>query len=87
MNGYVKFSIPSRVPNPGLCRIYIGIPASKTSINAADFEITDAGAASLQGGFHYGKTLRSVPYVPPRPLMNHGPHRCRFIRGDPWGRV
>lgn len=58
-------------------RILAGIPASKTGIDHEDLEIEDNSKRLLKGGFHYGKTLRGVPYVPPRPLMNHGPHRCK----------
>ncbi|KAF7345415.1 Phosphatidylethanolamine-binding protein [Mycena venus] len=55
--------------------VFGGIPATKTSIEAKDFEIEDESKALLKGGFHYGVTRRNVPYIPPRPLMNHGTHR------------
>ncbi|KAK7031653.1 phosphatidylethanolamine-binding protein [Favolaschia claudopus] len=55
--------------------VFGGIPPSKTSVEAVDFEIQDDSKALLKGGFHYGVTRRNVPYLPPRPLMNHGPHR------------
>ncbi|ORY69847.1 phosphatidylethanolamine-binding protein [Pseudomassariella vexata] len=58
--------------------LFGGIAATKTSVEAKDFEIEDKSKALLKGGFHYGKTWHSVPYVPPRPLMNHGPHRYFF---------
>jgi phosphatidylethanolamine-binding protein (PEBP) family uncharacterized protein len=58
-------------------RVFGGIPPSKTSVEAKDFEIEDETKALLKGGFHYGVTRRNVPYIPPRPLMNHGPHRCK----------
>lgn len=32
----------------------------------------------MKGGFHYGVCRRPGVYLPPRPLMNHGPHRCKF---------
>lgn len=57
-------------------RIYGGIPPTKTAVAAADFEIADESRALLKGGFHYGVTRRGIPYIAPRPLMNHGPHRC-----------
>lgn len=60
-----------------LYRILCGIPVSKTSVSTEDLEIEDKSKAQLKGGFYYGKTLRGVPYVPPRPLLNHGPHRCK----------
>lgn len=31
----------------------------------------------MKGGFHYGVCRRPGVYLPPRPLMNHGPHRCK----------
>ena len=59
------------------CRsVYGGIPPNKTRVEPKDFELEDESKALLKGGFHYGKNMRSVIYVPPRPLMNHGVHRC-----------
>lgn len=58
-------------------RIYGGIPPTKTAVAATDFEIADESRALLRGGFHYGVTRRGTPYIAPRPLMNHGPHRCK----------
>lgn len=62
-----------------MSRVYGGIPATKLAVVAADFEIADKSKALLKGGFHYGVTIRGTPYVPPRPLMNHGPHRCKLL--------
>lgn len=59
-------------------RLYGGIAPEITRIEAKDLEIENDDEALLKGGFHYGKNLRSKVYVPPRPLMNHGPHRCKF---------
>lgn len=59
-------------------RIYGGIPPIKNAVAAADFEIADESQALLKGGFHYGVTRRGTPYIAPRPLMNHGPHRCMW---------
>ncbi|RYP07288.1 hypothetical protein DL764_002603 [Monosporascus ibericus] len=58
---------------------YSGIPALKTRVEAADFVIDDADQALLKGGFHYGKTRTGAAYIPPRPLLNHGPHRYFFM--------
>jgi phosphatidylethanolamine-binding protein (PEBP) family uncharacterized protein len=33
----------------------------------------------MKGGFHYGRSRNGMPYIPPRPLMNHGPHRYFFM--------
>ncbi|KAI1247820.1 hypothetical protein MGN70_011713 [Eutypa lata] len=63
------------LPTPVAHAIICGIPVSKTSVSTEDLEIEDKSKAQLKGGFYYGKTLRGVPYVPPRPLLNHGPHR------------
>ncbi|KAI0010338.1 PEBP-like protein [Xylariaceae sp. FL0662B] len=63
---------------PACHGIYGGIPATKTSVVAEDFEIEDRSRALLKGGFHCGQTRWGGPYIPPRPLMNHGPHRYFF---------
>jgi phosphatidylethanolamine-binding protein (PEBP) family uncharacterized protein len=59
--------------------IFTAIPPSKTSVVADDFEIVDQAKALMKGGFHYGRSRNGMPYIPPRPLMNHGPHRYFFI--------
>ncbi|KAK8050007.1 hypothetical protein PG994_011737, partial [Apiospora phragmitis] len=63
------------LPTPIARGIFGGIPVAKTSVKADDFDIQDGGQALMKGGFHYGVTRRGVPYIPPRPLLNHGPHR------------
>jgi phosphatidylethanolamine-binding protein (PEBP) family uncharacterized protein len=65
------------LPTPIAHGIYGGIAPSRTSVQAGDFEVEDQSRALLKGGFHYGVTRRGVPYIPPRPLMNHGIHRCK----------
>ncbi|KAK8055836.1 hypothetical protein PG993_001063 [Apiospora rasikravindrae] len=65
------------LPTPIAHGVFGGIPVAKTSVKAADFDIQDDGQALLKGGFHYGVTRRGVPYIPPKPLLNHGPHRCK----------
>ena len=37
-----------------------------------------AGAHTLKGGFRYGKNRRGNIYIPPKPLLGHGPHRYFF---------
>jgi hypothetical protein len=56
--------------------IYMGIPAEKTSVRNADFEVQDASECLVKGGFYY-VPRRGKVYIAPRPLMNHGPHRCK----------
>jgi phosphatidylethanolamine-binding protein (PEBP) family uncharacterized protein len=62
------------LPNPIIHGIYYGIPATKSAISAEDVEAaTEQG--TLKGGFRYGKNRRGNVYIPPRPLLGHGPHR------------
>ncbi|KAI0128447.1 phosphatidylethanolamine-binding protein [Xylariales sp. AK1849] len=67
------------LPTPIAHGIFGGIPPTKTGVTASDFGIADESKALLKGGFHYGATRRGVPYIPPRPLLNHGPHRYFFF--------
>ncbi|KAJ2969097.1 hypothetical protein NUW58_g10068 [Xylaria curta] len=67
------------LPTPIIHGIYTAIPASKTSVNTDDFTVVDQAKALMRGGFHYGRSRNGLPYIPPRPLMNHGPHRYFFI--------
>ncbi|KAB5570285.1 phosphatidylethanolamine-binding protein [Coniochaeta sp. 2T2.1] len=62
------------LPTPIAHGIYMGIPPDKTSVENADFEVQDASQCLVKGGFHY-QPRRGKVYIPPRPLMNHGPHR------------
>lgn len=59
-------------------RAYLGIPKDVRSVATADFEPQDGQSTLLKGGFYYGKNLRGKVYVPPRPLLNHGLHRCEL---------
>ncbi|KAJ5754004.1 uncharacterized protein N7511_008157 [Penicillium nucicola] len=65
------------LPNPIIHGIYYGIPASVTTISAEDIEPTTEDGV-LKGGFRYGKNRRGNVYIPPRPLLGHGPHRYFF---------
>ncbi|KAI0887471.1 PEBP-like protein [Annulohypoxylon maeteangense] len=66
------------LPTPICHGIYTGIPPTRTIVEAADFEVEDPNKALLKGGFHYGRSRNGRVYLPPRPLMNHGPHRYFF---------
>ncbi|KAI1429271.1 PEBP-like protein [Xylaria sp. FL1777] len=67
------------LPTPIIHGIYTAIPASKTSVEADDFTVVDQAKALMKGGFHYGRSRNGMPYIAPRPLMNHGPHRYFFM--------
>ncbi|KAI0481211.1 PEBP-like protein [Xylariaceae sp. FL0804] len=67
------------LPTPICHGFYSGIPAAKTSVEAQDFEVVDATKGTLKGGFHFGKSRNGSPYIAPRPLMNHGPHRYFYM--------
>lgn len=58
-------------------RIFAGIDATNTKIEHSHLEIADEAKSAVKGGFHYGVCRRPGVYLPPRPLMNHGPHRCK----------
>jgi hypothetical protein len=57
--------------------ILVGIALDKTRVEPKDLEIQDKNKSLLKGGFYYGKNMRNIVYGPPRPLMNHGVHRCK----------
>ncbi|CEJ56603.1 hypothetical protein PMG11_02805 [Penicillium brasilianum] len=65
------------LPSPIIHGIYYGIPASKMGVSDVDFEVAE-GEYMLKGGFKYGKNRRGTVYIPPRPLLGHGPHRYFF---------
>lgn len=65
------------LPSPIIHGIYYGIPASATGVTDVDFEVAE-GEYKLKGGFKYGKNRRGTVYIPPRPLLGHGPHRYFF---------
>ncbi|KAI1487460.1 PEBP-like protein [Biscogniauxia mediterranea] len=68
------------LPTPICHGIYHSIPASKTSVSAADFAVADTHTGATAGGFRFGASRRpGTPYIPPRPLLNHGPHRYFYI--------
>lgn len=66
------------LPTPIPHGIYGGIKPNKTNIEHSDLEVVDDSKNLLKGGFHYGMCRRPVVYLPPRPLLNHGPHRYFF---------
>lgn len=65
------------LPSPIIHGIYYGIPPSATGVSDADLE-SAKGEYKLKGGFKYGKNRRGNIYIPPRPLLGHGPHRYFF---------
>ncbi|KAJ5239687.1 hypothetical protein N7468_004306 [Penicillium chermesinum] len=77
-----EFLLVSEDPDAPLSRpsvhgIYYGISPAKTSVGESDFAAAQSPYA-LQGGFKYGKNRRGIIYIPPRPLVGHGPHRYFF---------
>lgn len=54
----------------------MGISPSKKTIGQCDLEVAEESKNLLKGGFHYGQARKPVVYIPPKPLLNHGPHRC-----------
>lgn len=65
------------LPTPIVHGIFAGIDATNTKIEHSHLEVADVGKSAVKGGFHYGVCRRPGVYLPPRPLMNHGPHRCK----------
>ena len=67
------------LPSPIIHGIYYGIPPSMIGVGQGDFEPAKRdGEYKLKGGFNYGKNRRGTVYIPPRPLLGHGPHRYFF---------
>src|SRR6478735_3343631 len=60
-------------------RIYLGVPTTKTSVSSSDFQPVDETSPKLAGGFYYGASRNGMIYIPPRPLLNHGIHRCEQL--------
>ncbi|KAJ6115938.1 hypothetical protein N7523_006355 [Penicillium sp. IBT 18751x] len=65
------------LPSPIIHGIYYGIPSSMIGVSHVDFEKAEE-PYTLKGGFKYGKNRRGSVYIPPRPLLGHGPHRYFF---------
>lgn len=65
------------LPGPIVHGIYYGIPSTATGVTGTDFEQATK-PFSLKGGFLYGKIRRGNVYIPPKPLLGHGPHRYFF---------
>lgn len=64
-------------PRPIVHGIYYGIPPTATGVTGADFAQATK-PYSLRGGFRYGRNRRGNVYIPPKPLLGHGPHRYFF---------
>jgi hypothetical protein len=60
------------------CRIYLGIPPEKTRVVDSDFKPVEENSTRLAGGFFYGASRNGSIYIAPRPLLNHGIHRCEY---------
>ncbi|KAI1335108.1 PEBP-like protein [Xylariaceae sp. FL0016] len=67
------------LPTPICHGIYYGIPPTENSVKATDFEVVDKTKGLMKGGFHYGRSRNGSPYIAPRPLLNHGPHRYFYM--------
>lgn len=65
------------LPSPIVHGLYYAIPPTATGVSADDF-LEAAEPYTLKGGFRYGKNRRGNVYMPPRPLVGHGPHRYFF---------
>lgn len=65
------------LPRPIVHGIYYGIVSTKTGVTGGDFEQATKPFI-LKGGFMYGKNRRGNVYIPPKPLLGHGPHRYFF---------
>lgn len=59
--------------------IYLGIPEERTKVKNGDFEPESKSSTRLKGGFYYGKSRNGTVYIVPRPLLNHGIHRCKSL--------
>ncbi|KAI0024840.1 PEBP-like protein [Xylariomycetidae sp. FL0641] len=66
------------LPTPICHGIYTGVAPSKRRLASEDLEVVDPATGRLKGGFHFGRSRNGAPYIPPRPLLNHGPHRYFF---------
>lgn len=66
------------IPWPIVHGMYHGIPASKTSVTAADLKLKEGSQVELEGGFSLGANLRGTVFAGARPIMGHGPHRYVF---------
>lgn len=64
--------------------IYLGIPKETTKVVNDNFQLVDQTSTRLKGGFFYGKNRGNNVYIPPRPLINHGIHRCMFLFPSPF---
>ncbi|KAL1602335.1 hypothetical protein SLS60_005751 [Paraconiothyrium brasiliense] len=61
--------------------IYLGIPASTTSLSPEDLEVVreEDGVKVVKSGWTVGKNRRGWVYVPARPPRGHGSHRYFFM--------
>ena len=77
----ISEDVDAPLGHPNVHGIYCFIPASTTGVTPADFEEIEGegkgnGAVRmLKSGWRVGKNRRGWVYIPPRPIMGHGPHR------------
>lgn len=56
--------------------MFLGISKDKLSVINSDFKPEGEKSTRLNGGFYYGVDRI---WIPPRPLLNHGIHRCERL--------
>lgn len=61
------------IPSPVIHGVYYSIPPTVSSIPSAFLSPPSPSYASA--GIKLGKNFYGDTYMPPRPIMNHGPHR------------
>ena len=66
------------LPMPVVHGIYYGIPQTKTSLTAEDFEQSPDGCRLLRGGFKFGQNRMKNIWGGPKPVLGHGQHRYMF---------
>lgn len=64
-------------------RVYLGINKETLSVVNEDFKTEATNSTRLRGGFNYGQSRNGTIYIAPRPLINHGIHRCKFCPSSP----
>jgi phosphatidylethanolamine-binding protein (PEBP) family uncharacterized protein len=68
--------------HPNVHGIYCFIPATTTSFGPRDLKLVredpEGEVKVLESGYRVGKNRRNWVYIPPRPVLGHGPHRYFF---------
>ena len=68
------------LPTPICHGVYLGVESSKRSTRNDEMEVAEG--TKLKGGFYHGQSRNGMVYIPPRPLLNHGFHRCEITDAD-----